>query len=169
MGIALGDEHRVTSYYRVILGANHAYATACFASGFIGADCGFSADVQPYLADDRREFYSSFVPIWLIANPGDTPNAAGVACRHLWVVAQGMQTGDIVLSPDGEGSYRAGKVRGTYYFVAERPRHRRAVEWFEHRIPRASLSTALKRAMSSIGTTSDVTQHAAEILGLVER
>jgi len=35
---------------------------------------------------------------------------AGLACGALWTVSRGINSGDIVLCPDGGGRYRVGEV-----------------------------------------------------------
>ncbi len=125
-------------------------------------------DVRPFLTDEKRDFVQRLLPIWLRGNR-NAPIAGRVACGHLWVVVQGIRIGDVVLAPDGAGSYRFGKVTSDYYHVELSDlQHRRNVEWMTASIAKASLSASVRSAMSSIGTTCNVTHHAKELEALIE-
>ncbi len=86
----------------------------------------------------------------------------------LWTIAKGVLAGDIVLCPDGAGSYYVGEVIGAYEFHkgTEYP-HRRAVKWFTKRITREEMSDSLKNSTGSIGTVSNITKYAEEIERLI--
>jgi len=84
------------------------------------------------------------------------------------VVAKGIQTGDVVLSPDGNGSYLVGEVKGDYTFhPGEILPHRRSVTWYPGRIDRTEMSQSLANATRSIGTVSNISQYAEEITSLI--
>ena len=102
------------TYYRVMLGRKSVHADACFAGGFIGTDFGIEEDLTRHLPDDWREFNRHYIPIYLSTHPEKSKIAAGLACGFLWTVSKSVQTGDLVLSPDGTGRYRVGEVTGTY-------------------------------------------------------
>jgi restriction system protein len=75
-----------------------------------------------------------------------------------------MTNGDIVLSPDGTGTYHVGRVVGDYYYVPDADlQHRRPVEWLPTTIARADMSEALQRSTGSIGTYATITKHSDEI------
>jgi hypothetical protein len=99
-------------YYRVMLGKKSAYAGEARKGNFIGADYGIGVDLSNQLPDNFREFNEKFIPVWMQKNPGKSKISAGLSCGQLWAVAKGMQVGDVVLSPDGEGSYYAGEISG---------------------------------------------------------
>ncbi len=150
-------------YYRVMLGRKSAHAPECFADGFIGVDFGINEDLSRKLPEEWRDFNKQFIPVFLAQHPGKTKIGAGLACGSLWSVSKGVKKGDIVLSPDGKGSYRVAEVIGDYYYAPGQVLpHRRKVRWFEI-IARASMSEGLQNSTGSIGTVSRVTDHHAEI------
>ncbi|WP_273432690.1 endonuclease NucS domain-containing protein [Chitinibacter tainanensis] len=155
------------NYYRVMLGRNSMYAADCFAGNFIGAHFSVHQDLQPHLSEDWREFNHTFVPQWLAINPSKSKVAAGLACGALWTVSKGIQNGDIVLCPDGQGTYRVGEVLADYQYLAgEILPHRRAVRWFAA-IARSDMSEALRNSCGSIGTVSTISKYASEIDSLL--
>jgi restriction system protein len=151
-------------YFRIMLGRRSVSAAEGFAGNFIGADFGINQDLSGQLPDAWRDFNHRFIPRFLEANPGKTRIAAGLSCGFLWTVAKGIQKGDIVLCPDGAGSYRVGEAIGGYQYVAGGALpHRRPVRWLEKEIPRSAMSENLRRSTGAIGTVSNITQYAAEI------
>lgn len=158
----------MTGYYRVMLGRKSMHAPECFAGGFIGTDYGIKEDLTGKLPDGWREFNRQFIPIYLANRPDKTKIGAGLACGALWTVSKGIQKGDIVLSPDGEGSYRVGNVAGDYYYAAGQALpHRRKVDWLNTVIARSAMSEALRNSAGSTGTVSNVTVHHMEIESLL--
>lgn len=156
------------NYYRVMLGKGSAHAQAAFDGGFIGVDNSISQDLSGKLPEDWRDFNHVFVPQWEALNPGKSRVAAGLACGFLWTVAKGIQRGDVVLCPDGKGTYHIGEVRGDYEWRPEGVLpHRRSVQWFSE-IPRAAMSDALKNSAGSVGTVSTLTKYADEIETLLK-
>ena len=152
------------SYYRVMLGRKSAHAAECFAGGFIGADYGIEQDLSGQLPDEWREFNKAFIPVYLAGHPDKTRIGAGLACGALWTISKGIARGDIVLCPDGAGSYRLGEVTGDYQYVPDEVLpHRRAVRWLDIAIARSAMSEALQNSTGSIGTVSNMSAHAAEI------
>lgn len=152
------------SYYRVMLGRQSVHAGECFVGGFIGADYGIAQDLSSHLPDELREFNKAFIPIFLAGHPDKTKIGAGLACGALWTIAKGIAKGDIVLCPDGAGSYRVGEVVGDYTYVPDGVLpHRRAVRWLDIAIARSAMSEALQNSTGSIGTVSNVSAYAAEI------
>lgn len=152
------------SYYRVMLGRKSVHAAECFAGGFIGADYGIEQDLSGRLPDEWREFNKAFIPVYLAGHPDKTRIGAGLACGALWTISKGIARGDIVLCPDGAGSYRAGEVVGDYQYAPDEALpHRRAVRWLDIAIARSAMSEALQNSTGSIGTVSNVSAYAAEI------
>jgi restriction system protein len=152
------------SYYRVMLGQKSAHADDCFKGNFIGADFGIQQDLANRLPDDWRTFNKEFIPVFLAVHPDKNKISAGLACGALWTVCKGIAQGDLVLCPDGSGSYRVGDVNGDYFFEPGRilP-HRRPVVWLNRTIERNAMSEALRNSAGSIGTVSNVTHHRDEI------
>lgn len=158
------------SYYRVMLGRGSAHAAECFAGGFIGTDFGIDQDLRDQLPDNFRDFNHRFVPVYLAKHPDRTKTGAGLACGFLWTVSKGIQTGDIVLCPDGSNRYRVGEVTGDYYYAPGQILfHRRPVRWTDTYVERSAMSLPLKRSAGSIGTVSNLTRsgHQEELDRLV--
>ena len=156
------------SYHRVMLGKKSVHAPECFVGSFIGADFGIDQDLADKLPDEWRRFNKQFIPVFLAKNPGKSKIAAGLACGMLWTICKGILQGDIVLCPDGTGSYRAGTVISNYsYAPGETLPHRRRVEWFPKPIARADMSESLQRSAGSGGTVSNISKYAQEIEGFL--
>lgn len=151
-------------YYRLVLGPKNAHAPQSLAGGFIGAAFGINDDLSDQLPDGWPEFNRRFIPVYLTKNPDKTKIGAGLACGALWTVAKGIRQGDVVLCPDGTGTYRPAEVIGDYSYAATQPLpHRRKVRWLERAIARSDMSAALQSSMASPGTVVEITQHQAEI------
>src|SRR5262249_25914134 len=135
---------------------------------FIGADYGIDVDLSNQLPDNFRDFNEKFIPVWLQKNPGKSKISAGLSCGQLWAVARGMQTGDVVLSPNGQGAYYVGEIAGGYTYRpgAVLP-HRRPVQWLGGTIKRDEMSEGLRNSTGSIATVCEITKHAAEIDRLI--
>ncbi len=156
------------SYYRMMLGRKSMYARECQEGAFIGADFGLDQDLSGNLPENWKEFNEKFRPVWLEKHPGKNKIAAGLACGFLYTVCKGLHDGDIVLCPDGQGSYWVGEVAGPYaYQPGEILPHRRPVRWLPSRIQRENMSVALRNSSGSIGTVSNVTRYAEEIEKLI--
>ena len=135
-----------------------------FSGSFIGTDFGIIEDLSRKLPEQWREFNKQFIPVYMQGHPDKSKVSAGLACGALWTVSKGIKKNDVVLCPDGAGSYKFGEVIGDYYYVpGEILPHRRKVRWFDLAIPRSSLSEALQNSTGSIGTVSNVTDHHIEI------
>jgi restriction system protein len=156
-------------YYRIMLGRKSCFAEECFREGFIGADYGIHEDLIGKLPDEWRLFNKKYIPVFLEKAPGKSRVAAGLACGALWTLSKGIQSGDTILSPDGGGCYRVGRVIGDYYYaLSENLQHRRKVEWSDQLIPRSSMSEDLRHSTGSIGTVSTVSHYADEIEALIQ-
>jgi restriction system protein len=156
------------NYYRVMLGRRSVFAADCFARGFIGVDFDLPLDLTNRLPEEWRAFNKEFIPIYLANRPEKTKIAAGLACGVTWTVCKGINKGDIVISPDGTGTYRVGEVSGDYRYVAgDSLPHQRAVTWLPVTISRADMSEALQNSTGSIGTVSDVSRYREELEKLV--
>jgi restriction system protein len=155
-------------YYRVMLGRKSSHAEECLAGGFIGADFDIKQDLSKKLPESWRDFNKEFIPVFLANHPGKSRISAGLACGALWTVAKGIQVGDIVLCPDGTGTYRVGEVAGDYHYEPDKilP-HRRRVTWLPVSVERAAMSDSLRHSAGSIGTVSNVSTHATEIEQLI--
>jgi len=152
------------SYYRVMLGRKSVHAEECFAGNFIGVDFDITEDLTGKLPDEWRAFNQKFIPVFLATHPDKSKIAAGLACGFLWTVCKGIKKDDIVLCPDGSGTYRVGEVSGDYtYQPGGVLPHRRPVHWLAQTIDRANMSEALQNSTGAIGTVSNITGHQEEI------
>jgi restriction system protein len=151
-----------------MLGRGSVYAATCFAGGFIGADFGIDHNFGADLSEQWRDFNAKYIPIYLSKHPDKTRIGAGLACGALWTVCKGIQPGDMVLSPDGQGKYRVGEMLGGYYYApGEILPHRRKIRWLDVSIPRSAMSEALQRSSGSIGTVCNLNEHAEELTRLI--
>jgi len=151
-----------------MLGRKSIYADECFAGNFIGVDFGITEDLTGKLPDEWRAFNKKFIPVYLATHPDKTKVAAGLACGFLWTVCKGIKKGDIILCPDGSGTYRVGEVTGDYiYQPGGMLPHRRPVSWLAQTIDRANMSEALRNSTGAIGTVSNITRHQEEIEKLI--
>ncbi|MFZ1809315.1 MAG: endonuclease NucS domain-containing protein [Cyclobacteriaceae bacterium] len=156
------------SYYRVMLGSKSRHADECIKGNFIGTDFLIKEDLSKNLPENWREFNEKFIPIWLQSHPDKSKISAGLSCGALWTVSKGINIGDIVLCPNGAGSYLVGEVLDTYSYHPDGVLpHRRTVKWYQSTIERASMSEALRHSTGSVGTVSNVTKYADEIETLI--
>jgi restriction system protein len=156
------------SYFRVILGAKSIYAKECYDGNFIGASYGINQDLTKELPDNWRDFNAKYRDIYMELRPGKTRVAAGLACGMLWTICKGIKRGDVVICPDGQGSYYVGEVISDYQFQSNTNLpHRRMVKWLPAIIERASMSQELKNSTGSTGTSANISQYATEVEKLI--
>ena len=107
--------------------------------------------------------------MWMENVPGKTMTAAGLSCGALWTIVKGLNIGDVVLCPSGQGFYYVGIISGGYYYVPDMDLpHRRPVDWLDSIISRKSMSKELQHSTGSIGTCCDITKYAAEIESCIQ-
>lgn len=151
-----------------MLGRGSVHAEEAHVGNFIGAGWLEDIDLSNKFPDDWREFNRTFIPIFLEHNPDRSRVAAGLACGALHTIGKGIKMGDIVLSPNGQGSYFVGEVITDYeYHKGGVLPHRRGVRWYSGEIERSQMSQALKNSTGAIGTVSNVTKYAEEIEALI--
>lgn len=152
------------TYYRLMLGAKSVHAEECFKGNFIGVDFGIHQDLSGHFHDTWKDFNKEFIPVYLEKHPEKKKVAAGLACATIWVVSNYLKVSDIVLCPNGSGSYLVGEIAGNYFYQPGGilP-HRRAVTWYPNTIERASMSESLKNSAGAIATYCDITKYAEEI------
>ena len=156
-------------YWRVMLkfdGKDR--AEECLRRGLIGVNFGITEDVSKQPFSEMREFNKRFVPIYRAARPNKKPGSAISACSALWKIAQGMQKGDTVLSPDSD-KYHVGEISGDYrYAEGDDFLHQRPVQWRNTPILRADMSEPLRASAGTQGTIVDLTSsHNEEIAQLL--
>lgn len=156
------------NYYRIMLGRKSIYAEEAYKGNFIGTDFGIDIDLTNKLPDNWREFNKEFIPKIIEKYPDKTKVSAGLACGFLHTVSKGIQIGDVVLCPDGKGSYFVGEITSDYtYKKGEVLPHRRNVRWFSNLLKRTEMSQSLQNSTGSIGTVSNVSKYAEEIERLI--
>ena len=156
------------SYYRVMLGKKSVHASECQKGGFVGTDFDIHEDLSRKLPEEWREFNKTFIPVLLTNEPERSKVSAGLACGALWTVSKGIKRGDIVLSPDGSGSYLVGEVMGDYYYApGQILPHRRKINWLNISIVRSEMSEALQNSTGSIGTVSNISDYRDELEKLI--
>lgn len=156
------------NYYRIMLGRKSIYAEEARKGSFIGTDFGLDIDLTNKLPDNWREFNKKFIPKIIEKYPDKTKVSAGLACGFLHTVSKGIQIGDVVLCPDGKGSYFVGEVTSDYIYIkgGVLP-HRRNVHWFPNLLKRSEMSQSLQNSTGSIGTVSNISKYAEEIEKLI--
>lgn len=156
------------NYYRIMLGRKSIHAEECFNGNFIGAGFLGDTDLTGKLPDNWRAFNKQFIPVYLNKHPEKSKVTAGLACGALHTIAKGLRIGDIVLCPNGTGSYFVGEVLEDYsYHPGGNLPHRRTVRWNPNTIERAEMSQSLQNSTGSIGTVSNITKYAEEIERLI--
>ncbi len=151
-----------------MLGQGSKFAKMCREEGYIGAEFDIFVDLSDSLYENWRDFNKKFIPIWMENVPGKSKTSAGLACGFLWTIVKGLQIGDVVLCPSGEGYYYVGTIASNYYYVpnTELP-HRRKVDWMDKVIERKSMSKELRNSSGSVGTCCNITSYAAELEALI--
>jgi len=156
------------NYYRIMLGSKSSLAQECVNGNFIGANFDINQDLKNRLPDDWRNFNKEFIPYWMEQHPTKTKIAAGLACGMLWTISKGIKNGDLILSPNGQGSYLIGEVLDSYsYHPNTNLPHRRTVKWLDVTIDRADMSQELQYSTGSTGTVSNISKYANEIEKLI--
>ena len=151
-----------------MLGKQSIYAEEAYKGNFIGADFGLDIDLTNKLPDNWREFNKEFIPKIIERYPDKTKVSAGLACGFLHTISKGIQVEDVVLCPDGKGSYYVGEVTSDYiYKKGEFLPHRRNVRWFSNLLKRSDMSQSLQNSTGSIGTVSNVSKYSEEIEKLI--
>ena len=157
------------SYFRIMLGAKSKFAKECYEGNFIGADFDIDENLSGKLPDRWQDFNKIYRQVWMEKNPGKSKVSAGLACGFLWTICKGLQEGDVVLCPDGEGAYWVGEITSGYSFHPnENLPHRRELNWFTAKIQREEMSVELQRSTGSIGTVSRISKHSDELEKLIE-
>jgi len=155
-------------YYRLMLGKGSEYANNCFSGNFVGVYFGIDMDLTGRFHETWKDFNKEFIPIYLKNRPNKKKVAAGLACATVWVISYFMKIGDIVLCPNGSGSYMVGEIECDYYYQAGQilP-HRRKVKWYPTLIERSNMTDALRHSTGAIGTYCDITKYAEEVESLI--
>lgn len=156
-------------YFKLMLGRKSKFAEEAYNGNFIGMDFLHDIDLSGQFPENWREFNKKYIPVYLERREGKTRIAAGLACGALWTLGKGIKQEDIVLCPNGEGSYYVGEITSDYsYHKDTNLPHRREVKWYPLTIDRASMSDALRSSTGSAGTVSDISKHETEIRKFID-
>jgi len=151
-------------FFRLYLGRNAAHLEDCLEKGYIGVDFDFDLDLTGEFPDDWRPFNKKWRPWLMERHPELSGVAAGLACGMTWSLSGYMRIGDLVLCPDGLGSYRIARIAGSYRYNPDSPLpHQRPVEWLQFTIQRSSLSEQMWRTMRVPGTLVDLKDYQSEL------
>lgn len=151
-------------YYGVRLGRGNAFFELCYKGNFIGTDFGIDEDLTNELPENWRDFNKKFIPVYQKNKPGKSKVAAGLACGATWTVSKGINKGDIVLCPNGEGSYLVGEVTSEYFYSPNKELpHRRSVKWYPEPVVKSLMSDSLKSSSGFVGITCNLTKYANEL------
>jgi len=156
------------NYYRIMLGKGSAHADEAHNGNFIGIGWFEDINLTNKLPDNWRDFNQEMIPIFLKQFPEKSKVAAGLACGFTHTVSKGIQIGDIVLCPNGQGSYYVGEIKSNYeYAQGQILPHRRKVQWYNKLIERSEMSDSLRNSSGSIGSVSNISQYGEEIEKLI--
>jgi restriction system protein len=156
------------NYYRIMLGRKSVFAEESYKGNFIGADWFEGIDFTNKLPENWRDFNKEYIPIYMQMYVNKTKVAAGLACGMFYTITKSIKIGDIVLCPDGKGSYFVGEVTSDYFYHGGKVLpHRRSINWFSKQIARDVMSEELKNSSGSIGTVSNISKYAEEIESLI--
>lgn len=157
-------------YWRVMLKTpdRKNKAAECVSAGYVGVDTAIRKGIRNYLSGGRDDFIQRILPEYMENRPKKTEEGAKRTLRGLWHLAKDMESGDIVLSPSGNGFYYVGEISGSYYYDKEREFfHCRPVKWSDKQILRADMSEPLQRITGTPGTIVNLCKHAEEIKQLL--
>ncbi len=158
------------NYFKVMLGQRSIFAEEAKAGEFFGVGFLHNVNLKGKFPDNWRDFNKKLIPVWLEQNPGKTRIGAGLACGQLWTAMRGIEVGDYVLSPSGQGSgtLMVGEVLGNYeYHKKHGLPHQRKVNWFTT-IDREQMTDALKHSSGGITTVIDLSKYKDELDLLIE-
>jgi restriction system protein len=157
------------SYFRLMLGAKSKFADECFKENYIGVNFLDNIDFTHHLPDNWRDFNHKFIPEYLKVHPDKKKVTAGLACATIWILAKGILKGDIVICPNGKGSYMVAEVLDDYSFHTNTSLpHRRTVKWYPKVIERSNMSEALQNSTGAMASYCNITKYADEIERLIE-
>lgn len=152
-----------------MLGAGSIHAEQMHNEGYVGVGFFENINLEGKLPENWRDFNREFIPKYLEEYPQKTRVAAGLSCGFTWTVCKGLAHGDIVICPNGQGSYFVGEIEGDYEFHGgEVLPHRRRVSWYPNLLNKENMSEELQNSLGSIGTVSNVSRHFAEIENLIK-
>jgi restriction system protein len=152
------------SYYRIMAGSRSSEAESFFKNSYIAIGYGINQDLTHKLPEKWQDFNREFRPVYLESHPHKSKIAAGLACGFVHTVSKGIQIGDIIFCPDGQGTYYIGEVVSDYYYEAESDHpHRRKMKWYDLTVERSQLSVELQASTRSSGAVVNITQYSEEI------
>lgn len=158
------------TFYRVHLGKGGSFAQECLMHHYIGVDFAKDSDLTGAFGDNWRAFNQHYIPIYQERYAVQSRIAAGIACGALFVIGQQMKSGDYVISPFSNNTYRIGQINGDYQYVANtNVPHRRGVRWLDTIVQRDQLSAELVRSIHTPMTVINLSasKYDTEMLALL--
>lgn len=136
------------NFFRVMLGSKSVHFGDCYENEYVGVDH-IDVDISSDLHEDWREFNQKYIPIYIEKRPDKTNVGAGLNCASMWLLAKGIKKDDIVLCPNGQGSYFVGEVTSDYIYVqGSKLPHQRKVKWSKS-IERRSMTQKLQNSFGA--------------------
>jgi restriction system protein len=144
-------------------GRGGAFADEMIYHGFMGVDFIGSHDLTKYLSEGYESFRPAVAEVFQEQNPDKGKIPTGQAVNSLWLAAEGIAVGDLVLVPKPDRTYEHGIVASGYeYHPGVALPHRRRVDW-KGSFSRDEMSPALASSANAIATVSQLTPHVAEL------
>lgn len=167
MGQTFKGKH-MKQYNRIMLGEHGKYFKHCFEHHFIGVSFLPDTDLKATPCTQEGIWRQKMIEEYLNKHADKSMQTARNSIGFLWTVCFGLKIGDIILTPNGNGSYQVGEIKSDYtYHPNEILPHRREIEWKDIIIPRKSMSKSLQNSTGSIGTCCNITKYAKEIDALL--
>jgi HKD family nuclease len=173
------EPEKERKYYRIMAGSdeNNVYSASelaqmCFNGNFIGTDYGVIEDLTKEF-NDTLFTKDKFIKKHITEFKKRRPKAqAKSALSKIWNVSKEFNDGDIIITPDKDGSYFVGVIDGPYYyadsFAAPPPLpHRRPVKWFKI-FSRELMNIELKNVTKKRPLYMDITSFKDEIEMLIQ-
>lgn len=151
-----------------MLGQAHSLAQDAYINGYIGVNYGFENDLSSYVETDRDTFRSYAKEMFLEKEPERSNISIGLSTGTVWTLIHDMKQGDIIISPNGQGSYYIGIITSPYIYVSDQHyNHQRKVEWIKT-IHRDELSESLIKSLNSMRLIVNLEDYEQEIESIID-
>lgn len=155
--------------YRVFAGKGSAYHAQCIEHGFIGIKFPIYDDLSHILQHDKAVCIDYLKGEYVKVYKDKSLIAAGIAANMLYTVLKTADIGDLIMCPDGNGSYSIGKLNSNYEFNSGYDLfHVRKVLWLGLKIHKSELPEQVYNSARAIGTVSNLTKYSSIIENIIE-
>jgi restriction system protein len=155
-------------YYKVMLGQAHSLAQDAYTNGYIGVNYGFENDLSSYVETNRDTFRTYAKKMFLEREPERSNISIGLSTGTVWTLIHDMKQGDVIISPNGQGSYYIGIITSPYIYVPDQNyNHHRKVEWVKT-IHRDELSGSLIKSLNSMRLIVNLEDYQQEIEAIID-